>query len=1021
MKNYYFILMLLISIFFIGCGTSEEETKTNEAPPEIKTGYLIDSAISGVKYTSNKGDSGITNEDGSFKYTEGSKILFKIGGVELGEISTINTDSKVFLQDIVGVDRTDTLNDEVIKLAIFLQSLDSDGDRTNGISIENKTKEKLSNENKIIKSITIADVEDLVVNKAQKELVNESDAIYHLNTVLIENNIVQEENIIGNVDKKYFGKWLYLSNGNTKIILSSTNLDGFKAIDDNLIQIKEDGKVYSLMRDSIANIKVKGLIDNDTVESRGISDIGDIDVILQNVLDNTIKAEVKTDKDGLFEDNTLPSGTYKLTAKDTTKELDTIVEIVNEEEDLGVFKLTGEDLNNYKAELILDSEFIYADKQEYTGKIRVHNISTVDGLALNYEINASDEYLKSFNANTVVATGSVDAKTYKDIPLTISVNPFFENERTIDVNVKIKDFKNTTWIDTFKFTVYKGTFDINVDTSKSNVKGYIILPNTHTIKSINMSSGTITLPLLDEKTYSLVLSNPNIDEETAYSIGINNPTQTFETFQDTSAHEPNDKETEAKTISLNQSIISYLHKTDIDFWKIDTPEYPVLFLDSDENFNTLENIDLKKEVVSNTITITSIKEGSEITANITTGTIILNGVDTQTNQVVLKDNDKIAIKLTSSDKVNTEISSILSFGNIKKIFSVKTVPSIAGSFEKVLGANVGSTYTSNNIIISNIDEGKSIIVVANNAILIKNNIEQNSSSVEVQNNDTVALKVNYTDENPVFATLDIAGDIKIYLVSKNETIKDGDVVTDYKTNLTWTDISANKDTKLDYLDAKSYCANLNIAGKDDWRLPTIVELESIVDTSTDTNFDAEFSYIASESSSNRYWSTTPANYDNYYKGVNTEGITYHTNGLYKTTSYNFRCVSGDDTYDKTITEKVVVDNSTNLTWTDTPDNEFKKLKYLDAKSYCDNLDIANINTWRLPTIEELESIVDTSTDTKFKTDFLYVSDDTYFYYRSTTVGDSGEDYQKAIKYDGSIYNDGIPKTYPYNFRCIKDY
>ena len=37
--------------------------------------------------------------------------------------------------------------------------------------------------------------------------------------------------------------------------------------------------------------------------------------------------------------------------------------------------------------------------------------------------------------------------------------------------------------------------------------------------------------------------------------------------------------------------------------------------------------------------------------------------------------------------------------------------------------------------------------------------------------------------------------------------------------------------KLKWNDASSYCSNLNLAGKSDWRLPSIVELSSITDNS----------------------------------------------------------------------------------------------------------------------------------------------------------------------------------------------
>jgi len=52
-------------------------------------------------------------------------------------------------------------------------------------------------------------------------------------------------------------------------------------------------------------------------------------------------------------------------------------------------------------------------------------------------------------------------------------------------------------------------------------------------------------------------------------------------------------------------------------------------------------------------------------------------------------------------------------------------------------------------------------------------------------------------------------------------------VRDTKTQLTW---QKNTDpTTLNFFDAREYCANFNILGQTDWRLPTITELQSLID------------------------------------------------------------------------------------------------------------------------------------------------------------------------------------------------
>ena len=58
-----------------------------------------------------------------------------------------------------------------------------------------------------------------------------------------------------------------------------------------------------------------------------------------------------------------------------------------------------------------------------------------------------------------------------------------------------------------------------------------------------------------------------------------------------------------------------------------------------------------------------------------------------------------------------------------------------------------------------------------------------------------------------------------------------DTFVDRTTGLEWQDNYASQSVKKNWYDAKSYCRNLKLSGHSDWRLPTIKELQSIVDIS----------------------------------------------------------------------------------------------------------------------------------------------------------------------------------------------
>jgi len=56
--------------------------------------------------------------------------------------------------------------------------------------------------------------------------------------------------------------------------------------------------------------------------------------------------------------------------------------------------------------------------------------------------------------------------------------------------------------------------------------------------------------------------------------------------------------------------------------------------------------------------------------------------------------------------------------------------------------------------------------------------------------------------------------------------------------------------------------------------------------------------------------------------------------------------------------EVVVDSQSRLIWMDTKDNVLLELTHKEAVPYCEELEHAGSTAWRIPTIEEFETIVD---------------------------------------------------------------
>ena len=127
--------LTLIALIFSACDDSRLPlTKSEINQSENIVGKLIDSAVQGAEYRCGS-KTAVTDENGTFSCTT-LPVSFYIGAIELGKITTLPSDKQVFPQDIMDVNRSDVNHTEVVKLALLLQSLDNDGNASNGIVLE---------------------------------------------------------------------------------------------------------------------------------------------------------------------------------------------------------------------------------------------------------------------------------------------------------------------------------------------------------------------------------------------------------------------------------------------------------------------------------------------------------------------------------------------------------------------------------------------------------------------------------------------------------------------------------------------------------------------------------------------------------------------------------------------------------------------------------------------------------------------------------------------------------------------
>ena len=126
-------LKRLVSLLFLGtfllltaCGGGGGSSSSGTPVTGTVTGQFIDAAVAGLSYSCSSGKSGVTDTNGRYTCDQGDTVTFSINGFVIGSA----TASDVITPDSLTSDTAQALN-----VAQLLQTLDADGDPSNGISI----------------------------------------------------------------------------------------------------------------------------------------------------------------------------------------------------------------------------------------------------------------------------------------------------------------------------------------------------------------------------------------------------------------------------------------------------------------------------------------------------------------------------------------------------------------------------------------------------------------------------------------------------------------------------------------------------------------------------------------------------------------------------------------------------------------------------------------------------------------------------------------------------------------------
>lgn len=126
------VAICALGILMVACsdgGSSSGSSNSGDSSSQTNTGQFVDSEVVNIAYRTET-LSGFTDENGEFKFKDGETVTFMIGDIELPA-----TDAKDLITPLDIADTTNVNDTSVVNILRLLQTLDTDADPDNGITI----------------------------------------------------------------------------------------------------------------------------------------------------------------------------------------------------------------------------------------------------------------------------------------------------------------------------------------------------------------------------------------------------------------------------------------------------------------------------------------------------------------------------------------------------------------------------------------------------------------------------------------------------------------------------------------------------------------------------------------------------------------------------------------------------------------------------------------------------------------------------------------------------------------------
>jgi len=276
------LAVTLGTVVMTGCSDSDSN-------PPIQTGAFVDSAVEGINYRTAT-FSGSTNAEGQFNFLPGETVTFSIGDIDL---PTVVAGSVITPLDLANSDNPyDAAANNIARL---LQTLDSDNDPSNGITITSGSHSAAADGE--VTDWTDTDAFETLVGTlfTGETLVNAKDAAEHLAETLQEQNNQASLTLIGR-----FADGQELDEGMAEIVAFHKNSDSILVINANAKTVdilnaealESEALASPLSASNLtrrAQLNVAADVDTDAFTSGGINSVAVVGDLMAVAVENDDK------------------------------------------------------------------------------------------------------------------------------------------------------------------------------------------------------------------------------------------------------------------------------------------------------------------------------------------------------------------------------------------------------------------------------------------------------------------------------------------------------------------------------------------------------------------------------------------------------------------------------------------------------------------------------------------------------------------------------------------------------------